>query len=77
MRPLLRCLVRRQCATKLWMYGLSAYPEEWARCEYIQRRGKVIAPGNSGAGKTHVALGLGLAACQRGMSVVSTRRATP
>ena len=25
--------------------------------------------GNSGTGKTHVALGLGLAACQRGMSV--------
>ncbi len=28
-----------------------------------------VAVGNSGAGKTHVALGLGLAACQRGMSV--------
>ena len=27
----------------------------------------IIATGNSGAGKTHVALGLGLAACQRGM----------
>ena len=25
--------------------------------------------GNSGTGKTHVALGLGLAACQRGISV--------
>ena len=40
-----------------------------ARCEYIQRRENVIAIGNSGADKTHVALGLGLAACQRGMSV--------
>ena len=38
-----------------------------ARCEYIQRRENVIAVGNSGTGKTHVALGLGLAACQRGM----------
>ena len=42
---------------------------ELARCEYIQRRENVIAVGNSGTGKTHVALGLGLAACQRGMSV--------
>ena len=36
-----------------------------ARCEYIQHRENVIAVGNSGAGKTHVALGL--AACQRGI----------
>ena len=42
---------------------------ELARCEYIQRRDNVIAIGNSGAGKTHMALGLGLAACQRGLSV--------
>ena len=42
---------------------------ELARSEYIERRDNVIAVGNSGAGKTHVALGLGLAACQRGMSV--------
>ena len=41
---------------------------ELARCEYIQRRENIIAVGNSGTGKTHVALGLGLAACQRGMS---------
>ena len=30
---------------------------ELARCEYIQRRENVIAVGNSGTGKTHVALG--------------------
>ena len=42
---------------------------ELARCAYIQRRENVIALGNSGTGKTHVALGLGLAACQRGMAV--------
>ena len=42
---------------------------ELARCEYIQRRENVIAVGNSGTGKTHIALGLGLAACQRGLSV--------
>ena len=40
---------------------------ELARCEYVQRRENVIAVGNSGTGKTHVALGL--AACQKGMSV--------
>ena len=40
---------------------------ELARCEYTLRRENVIAVGNSGTGKTHIALGLGLAACQRGM----------
>ena len=35
----------------------------------------VIAVGNSGTGKTHVALRLGLAACQRGMSVGFTTAA--
>ena len=34
-----------------------------ARCEYVERHENVIAIGNSGTGKTHVALGLGLAAC--------------
>ena len=40
-----------------------------ARCEYIERRENVIALGPSGTGKTHIALGLGLAACQKGLSV--------
>ena len=48
---------------------------ELARCEYVQRRENVIAVGNSGTGKTHMALGLGLAACQRGMSVGFTTAA--
>ena len=39
---------------------------ELARCEYVTRRDNVIAVGNSGTGKTHIALGLGLAACQKG-----------
>ena len=38
-------------------------------CEFIDRRDNVIALGPSGTGKTHVALGLGLAACQKGMKV--------
>lgn len=42
---------------------------ELARCEYVERRENIIALGNSGTGKTHVALGLGLAACQQGLSV--------
>ena len=48
---------------------------ELARCEYIERQDNVIALGNSGTGKTHVALGLGLAACQRGLSVGFTAAA--
>ena len=47
-----------------------------ARCEYVERRENVIALGNSGTGKTHVALGLGLAACQKGLSVGFTTAAT-
>ena len=47
-----------------------------ARCEYVDRRENVIAVGNSGTGKTHVALGLGLAACQRGLSVAFTTAAS-
>jgi DNA replication protein DnaC len=42
---------------------------ELARCEWIERRENVIALGPSGTGKTHVALGLGLAACQKGLPV--------
>ena len=42
---------------------------ELARCEFVVRRDNVIALGNSGTGKTHTALALGLAACQRGFSV--------
>jgi len=42
---------------------------ELARCEWIERRENLIALGPSGTGKTHVALGLGLAACQKGLAV--------
>ena len=48
---------------------------ELARCKYVQHRENVIAIGNSGTGKTHIALGLGLAACQRGLSVGFTTAA--
>ncbi len=42
---------------------------ELARCEWIDRCENVIALGPSGTGKTHVALGLGMAACQKGLTV--------
>jgi DNA replication protein DnaC len=48
---------------------------ELARCEWIERRENVIALGPSGTGKTHVALGLGLAACQKSLTVGFTTAA--
>jgi DNA replication protein DnaC len=48
---------------------------ELARCEWIDRSENVIALGPSGTGKTHVALGLGLAACQKGLPVRFTTAA--
>ena len=48
---------------------------ELARCEYILRHDNIIALGNSGTGKTHVGLSLGLAACQKGFSVTFTTAA--
>ena len=46
-----------------------------ARCDYIDRRENVLALGNSGTGKTHIALALGLAACQKGYRVRFTTAA--
>jgi DNA replication protein DnaC len=48
---------------------------ELARCDWIEKRRNVIALGPSGTGKTHTALALGLAACQRGHSVAFTTAA--
>jgi len=42
---------------------------ELARCEFVIARDNIIVLGNSGTGKTHIALALGLAACQRGFAV--------
>jgi len=47
-----------------------------ARGGFIDRRENLIAVGNSGTGKTHLALGLGLSACQRGYSVLWKSAAT-
>ena len=48
---------------------------ELARCAYVLARQNIIALGNSGTGKTHIALALGLAACQKGLSVSFTTAA--
>ncbi len=40
-----------------------------AECDYIAQGTNILALGNSGTGKTHVATGLGVAACQRGLRV--------
>jgi DNA replication protein DnaC len=42
---------------------------ELARCEYISRYENVLAVGNSGTGKTHIATALGIAACYEGFRV--------
>jgi len=48
---------------------------ELARCEFLARRENVLLLGNSGTGKTHIALAPGLAACQRGHRVRFTAAA--
>ena len=39
------------------------------RSKSYRRRSPLSSAGSSGTGKTHIALGLGLAACQKGLSV--------
>jgi DNA replication protein DnaC len=39
---------------------------ELSRCEFLSRKENLLLLGNSGTGKTHIALALGLSACQRG-----------
>lgn len=48
---------------------------ELARCEFLSRKENLLLLGNSGTGKSHVALALGLAACQRGHRVRFTTAA--
>jgi DNA replication protein DnaC len=63
-------------------FDFEAFPDlnkalvmELARSEYVERRENIIAVGNSGTGKSHIGLGLGLAACQKGLSVGFTNAA--
>ena len=80
-----RCIKAAKFPTvkSLDSFDFSAIPKlnrmqvlELARCEWIDRCENVIALGPSGTGKTHVALGLGLAACQKGLSVGFTTAAS-
>lgn len=42
---------------------------ELSRCEWIDRKENLIFLGNPGVGKSHLAVALGVAACQRGYNV--------
>jgi DNA replication protein DnaC len=42
---------------------------ELARCEYVKKRENLLAVGNSGTGKTHIATALGILACREGFKV--------
>ena len=48
---------------------------ELARCEFLARKENLLLLGNSGTGKSHIALALGLAACQNGHRVRFTTAA--
>lgn len=42
---------------------------ELSRCEYIKHKENIVEVGNSGIGKTHLAIALGISACQQGYNV--------
>ena len=46
---------------------------ELSKGDYLDRNENIIALGNSGTGKTHTAIALGLSACQQGKSVYFTQ----
>jgi len=57
-------------------YDFSVMPQlskpkilELARCEWIEQRYNCCLVGNHGTGKTHISIGLGLAACRAGLRV--------
>ncbi len=46
-----------------------AYIHELASCDFINQKQNIVMIGNCGAGKTHLAIALGLRACQSGYNV--------
>ena len=57
-------------------YDFSAMPQlskpkilELARCEWIDQKSNCCLVGSHGTGKTHISIGLGLAACRAGLRV--------
>jgi len=72
------CVIRPPDANWQLLMEFARQTEELpqaARSEYVTRRENIIALGNSGTGKTHIALGLGLATCQKGLAVGFTTAA--
>ena len=60
-------------ATKsLDSFDFKAIPSLNKVLTFVNRRENVIALGPSGTGKTHLALGLGVAACQKGLKICFT-----
>lgn len=49
---------------------------ELTTCEYVNNKSNVIALGNSGTGKTHISIALGMAACQKGITTLFVSAAT-
>jgi DNA replication protein DnaC len=49
--------------------------QELASCRFIEKRQGVIFAGNSGTGKSHMAIALAVEACKRGLSVLYTTAA--
>ena len=46
------------------------FVNELASCQFIKDKKNIVMFGNPGRGKTHMAIGLGLKACEAGMSVL-------
>jgi DNA replication protein DnaC len=63
---------RVDCPSQFWKFGYSpvdAWVLDLARCEFIERKENILALGKSGTRKTHIALALGPAACQKSFRV--------
>ena len=52
------------------------FVRELSSCQFIKDRKNLVMYGNPGRGKTHLAIGLGLKACEAGLSVLFKNAAT-
>lgn len=53
-----------------------AFLNELASCKFVSDKKNLVMIGNPGRGKTHLAIGLGLKACQQGLNVLFKNAAT-